>query len=141
MARAPGQCYSLAQNVAKGFGAHSTPQVMHCLIKNVGVLWTDVEYTEDNGRKRGRPVTCREVMLLQGLPMSDPEVKTVHCSFQVARNRKRTSMLQQVGNSMHVNAVGVALVFALGVVQRPGHANGLGSLAAFVVDSRKAATF
>lgn len=38
----PGMAYSLTQNGATGFAMHSSPDCMHTLIRNLGLVWSDV---------------------------------------------------------------------------------------------------
>ena len=37
----PNQAYSLSQNGATGFAMHSTPESLHTLIRNLGLVWSD----------------------------------------------------------------------------------------------------
>lgn len=38
----PRMAYSLTQNGASGFAMHSTPDCLHTLIRNLGLVWNDV---------------------------------------------------------------------------------------------------
>lgn len=101
--------YSLGQDALTHKQLSSTTH-LHTLIKNVGMLfsWPDLRW-----------LTPVEVLMFQGFPI--PKHVKAHgerTSFEVPRStRSRRAMLEQAGNSMHVNVMGVAVLWALSYVE------------------------
>lgn len=82
----------------------STPTTLHTVIKNVGLVWDD---------ETGRWFTPSDLLAAQGFRYSGLDVATN--SFQVPTTRKRTDTMDQMGNSMHVNAVGAVIAWCIGL--------------------------
>ena len=111
----PGErVYSLGQD-ALTHKQMSSGTHLHTLIKNVGMLfsWPDLRW-----------LTPVEVLMFQGFPIpSHVKAHGERTSFEVPRSardvgpRSRRAMLEQAGNSMHVNVMGVALLWALCYVE------------------------
>eukprot|EP00974_Lingulodinium_polyedra_P004991 468670-Lingulodinium_polyedra.AAC.1 len=95
-------------------GQQSTETYLNTIIKNVGLLWS----TRDK-----RWIFPSEMLLFQGFA-ADPRVKVYRepCSFDIERQdlalpgRRRNVILQQCGNSMHVQVMGLSLLWSLGYV-------------------------
>ena len=89
----------------------STPTTLHTVIKNVGLVWDD---------ETGRWFTPSDLMAAQGFRYSGLDVATN--SFQVPAKRKRTDTVEQMGNSMHVNAVGAVIAWCIGLKDKDSDA-------------------
>lgn len=106
--RWPGCAYMLGQN-ADVKAMRSTPSVLQTIIRNVGILWSDVH---------NRWLTPSEVLQCQGFPMTtELSCGVACCSFPKERapfpGRKRAAMLEQSGNSMTTVVAGLCCAFAL----------------------------
>ena len=113
--------YQLNQNPLAGMGTTSTITYLHCIIHNVGLLYSATFQ---------RWMMPSELLVAQGFPMH-PEINEwafnehgptalVHpaCSFNTKRHdkngvRKVRNIGGQVGNSMNVNVVGIVLLWCL----------------------------
>ena len=74
------------------------------MIKNVGLVWDDVS---------GRWFTPSDLLVAQGFRY-DRLDDVVTNSFQITSpHRQRSDTVQQMGNSMHVNAIGAVIAFCL----------------------------
>ena len=108
--------YSLAHNPESGFGLVAVGgDNLHTLIKNAHLLWCDSPGLP-NGREGGRRVrrwlTPRELLLVQAFPVTRGGNHHELCSFNSSRERKRSAITQQAGNSMTVPCVGAMELFA-----------------------------
>ena len=111
--------YQLNQNPMAGMGTTSTSKHLHCIIHNVGLLYSATFE---------RWMMPSELLVAQGFPMH-PEINEwafndhgptalVHpvCSFNAKRHggvRKARHIGAQVGNSMNVNVAGIVLLWCL----------------------------
>ena len=98
--RDPSAAVSLNQNPVAGFAVHSSWNALQTLIKNVGIIYS---------LPHKRFLTPSEGLLAQGFPvLAMADSARPLCSFNYDRPRKRTAVLGQAGNSMNVQAAGLA---------------------------------
>ena len=116
-----GCVYQLNQSPAANQHMMSTPTHLHCLIHNCGLLYS-TEF--------GRWLMPSELLVAQGFPTHPGSTPWAYnqarpvCSFNAQRSmahggpRKARHVAGQVGNSMHVNVVGVVLLWSLFCLER-----------------------
>jgi site-specific DNA-cytosine methylase len=111
-AKCPSNCaWSLNQYPENGRARHSTPTTLHTIIRNVGFLWDDTSL---------RWFTWVDLLAAQGFNLTGGSDV---CSFQVPRrDRKRSDVMAQVGNAMHVNSIGAVIAFVLEMRKKTGSA-------------------
>ena len=88
--------------------------ILHTLIKNAQMLWCDTGLPDgrDGCRKVKRWLTPRELLLVQCFPVARGCEHRDLCSFNSSRERKRSAIIQQAGNSMTVPCIGAMELFA-----------------------------
>ena len=93
---------------------HSRGPLMHCLIKNMGIVYTE-------GLAIPRWLSASEALVCQGFRAGHPALLDGpfnQCCFQIHNHkRKVTKVGEQAGNAMHVNCVAICLLHALVNVQ------------------------
>ena len=93
--------WSLNQYPQNGRPRCSSPTTLHTIIRNVGFVWDETAH---------RWFTSTDLLVAQGFNLAGPPT----CSFQIpSPGRKRQDVIAQIGNSMHVNAIGAVIAFAL----------------------------
>ena len=109
-----GAVYTLSQN-ADHRKCWSSDDVLHTVIANNHMLFSDVHQ---------RWLTARETLSLQGFPVYREHFEYIGahdfplCCFNRSRisiglpGRKRSSLVRQAGDSMHVSVVGAVIVWA-----------------------------
>ena len=110
-----GRVYTLSQNPAAGRATYSRKDVLHTVIANVQLNWSDTH---------NRWMTARELLSAQGFPVyqklmdyvcGGQTCPTPLCSFNRSRmqsglpSRERRHMSHQAGNSMMVSVVGAVM--------------------------------
>ena len=110
-----GRVYTLSQNPDAGRATYSRQDVLHTIIANVQLNWSDAH---------NRWMTARELLSAQGFPVYQKLMDyvcggrtctTPLCSFNRSRlqvglsSRERRHMSHQAGNSMMVSVVGAVM--------------------------------
>ena len=119
--------WSLNQYPQNDRSRTSTPTILHTVIKNVGLVWDD---------ESGRWFTPSDLLAAQGFRHSRLDVVTN--SFQItAPDRTRSDMVQQMGNSMHVNAIGAVIAFCMSLKDKDAAAPFQAALTASMLQKRR----
>jgi hypothetical protein len=97
-------------------GMHSTPLVMHTLIKNMGlIMCSAIPPSSEHPTPQTRWLFGTEALAMQGFPVHPefPARDTMLTSFQVLHpDRKPRVVCGQGGNSMATSCAGVSHLFA-----------------------------
>ena len=124
----PGCCNMLNQNPERERGISSTPYVLHTILKNPGLHFSE----KPRCQKGDRWFTMSEVLVSQGFPvvsrLGNVGGKPARCcSFcpggkLTSSDRKRQIAQSQAGNSMNLSVSGIVTLYAIIFVQRADQA-------------------
>ena len=120
----PGCCNMLNQNKSAGRGISSTPAVLHTILRNPGLQFSE----KPKDQHGDRWFTKSELLISQNFPVTavlgNVGSKPARCcSFcpggkLTAAGRTKVNVARQAGNSMNVSVSGVVTLFALLFVKR-----------------------
>ena len=108
---APGCCFMLSQSGERSFAAFSTPTILHTLIANPSLNFSDDVH---------RWLTPSECLMYQCFPLTpylgNPQGFSRQCcsfSSHPDHPRNRRAVMRQAGNSMNIPCVSAMTLFAL----------------------------